>query len=325
MTRRAAACALATAAVGLGVAAPAGADYQVAGSFGGTGSGPGEFGPPRASFRTFRLLTSPGGIAFAGNTVLVADPLNARIQRFTTSGRFLGAFGHKGVRPGEFLSPQGLVVHAGKVFVAMNGNDRVDVFSLRGRWQRMFQVHSNVRRTHSMSRGGGRGQLHNPYQLVRAPNGRFYVADLTNGRVNIYTGRGFSRGQLGTFGAGPGQFLAPYGVTADGAGNMYVADRDLNRISKFSAGGQLLAEWGETGTQAGELLSPQGLAVDRAGNLYVADTNNARIQKFAPDGTFIASFGQGVLRQPLYVAVDSSCTVFVSDYRRVVKFADGGC
>ena len=325
MTRRAAVCALAAAAVALGVAAPAGAEYHVAGSFGGTGSGPGEFGPPRADFRTFRLLTSPGGIAFAGNTVLVADPLNARIQRFTTSGRFLGAFGRKGVRPGEFLSPQGLVVHAGKVFVAMNGNDRIDVFSLRGRWKRMFQVHSNVRRTFAMSRGGARGQLHNPYQLVRAPNGRFYVADLTNGRVNVYTGRGFSRGQLGTFGPGSGQFLAPYGVTADGAGNLYVADRDLNRISKFSAGGQLLAEWGETGTQAGEFLSPQGVAVDRAGNLYVADTNNARIQKFGPDGTFIASFGQGVLKQPLYVAVDKTCTVFVSDYRRVVKFADGGC
>jgi DNA-binding beta-propeller fold protein YncE len=325
MRYRAALVALAVTGALLGVAGPASADYHVTGAFGGAGTGRGEFGPPRADFRTFRLLTSPGGIAFAGNTVLVADPLNARIQRFTTSGRFLGAFGHKGVRPGEFLSPQGLVVHAGKVFVAMNGNDRVDVFSLRGRWQRMFQVHSNVRKTFAMSRGGGRGQLHNPYQIVRAPNGRFYVADLTNGRVNIYTGRGFSRGQLGVFGPGSGQFLAPYGVTADGAGNVYVADRDLNRISKFSSGGQLLAEWGETGTQGGEFLSPQGLAVDRAGNLYVADTNNARVQKFAPDGTFLASFGQGVLKQPLYVAVDKSCTVWVSDYRRVVKFADGGC
>ena len=55
-------------------AAPAGAAYHVTGSFGGTGSGPGKFGPPRADYRTFRLLTSPGGIAFDGNSVLVADP-----------------------------------------------------------------------------------------------------------------------------------------------------------------------------------------------------------------------------------------------------------
>ncbi len=148
-------------------AAPAGAAYRVVDSFGGVGSGPGKFGPPRADFKTFRLLTSPGGIAFSGNTVYVSDPLNARIQKFTKSGRFLGAFGRKGVRPGEFLSPQGLVVHGGKVYVAMNGNDRVDVFSTRGRWQRMFQVHSNVRKTFAMARGADRGQLHNPYQLAR--------------------------------------------------------------------------------------------------------------------------------------------------------------
>jgi tripartite motif-containing protein 71 len=326
MGRRAVIATLAALAFALAVAAPAGADYRVVDSFGGAGSGPGKFGPPRAAYRTFRLLTSPGGIAFAGHTVLVADPLNARVQRFTTSGRFLGAFGRKGVRPGEFLSPQGLVVHAGKVFVAMNGNDRVDVFSLRGHWNRMFQVHANVRRTFAMSRGAGRGQLHNPYQMTRAPNGRFYVADLTNARVNVYTGRGFSRGQLGSFGTGPGQFLAPYGVVADRAGNVYVSDRDLNRVAKFSSGGRLLGAWGETGTASGEFLSPQGLAVDRAGNVYVADTNNARVQKFGPDGTFITSFGQGTLRQPLYLAVDSSCSVYVSDYRRVVKFADGaGC
>jgi DNA-binding beta-propeller fold protein YncE len=321
--RRLATCALAVAAALVAVA-PAHAAYHVVGSFGGSGTGPGEFGPPRADFRTFRLLTSPGGIAFSGKTVYVADPLNARVQRFTKSGRFLGAFGREGVNPGQFLSPQGLVVRGANIFVAMNGNDRVDVFSKRGRWKRMFQVHSNVRKTFAMSRGGERGQLHNPYQIARGRNGRFYVADLTNGRINIYTGRGFSRGQLGDFGTQPGQFLSPYGVTVDGAGNVWASDRDLNRVSKFAPDGRFLGAFGETGSAPGEFLSPEGLAVDRAGNVYVADTNNARVQKLAPDGTVLATFGQGTLKQPLYVAVDSSCTVYVSDYRRVFRFADGG-
>lgn len=317
---------LALAALALAAPGSAGAAYQQVGAFGGTGSGPGGFGPPRADYRSFRLLTSPGGIAFAGSTVLVADPLNARIQRFTPAGRYLGAFGRKGVRVGQFLSPQGLAVHAGRVYVAMNGNDRVDVFSLRGRWQRMFMVFTNVRETFAMSRGAGRGQLHNPYGIVRAPSGHFYVADLNNSRVNRYDARGRSRGQIGSFGKGPGQFLAPYGVAVDAAGNVYASDRDLNRVQKFAPNGQLLAAWGETGAAPGEFLSPQGLAVDRSGNLYVADTNNQRIQKLAPDGRVLATFGEGILKQPLYVAVDASCTVYVSDYRRVVKFADpAGC
>ena len=308
----------------LAVAPAAQAAYTVANVFGRPGSGPGEFGPPRADFRTFRLLTSPGGIAFAGKDVLISDPLNARIQRFSASGRFLGAFGRKGVRPGEFLSPQGLVVHGGKVFVAMNGNDRIDVFSLRGRWQRMFHVRSNVMRTHAMARGAGRGQLHNPYGIVRTPDGRFNVADLLNSRVQRFSGRGVSRGQIGRFGRGPGEFLAPYGVAADGTGNLWVSDRDLNRVQKFAPDGRLLLAVGETGNGPGDFLSPQGLATDRLGNLYVADTANARVVKLAPDGTYLEMVGQGVLRQPVQLAVAPDCSVYVSDYRRVVKFA-GSC
>jgi len=300
------------------------AAYTVAKTFGGTGGGPGEFGPPRADYRTFRLLTSPGGIAFAGNDVLVSDPLNARIQRFSADGRFLGAFGRKGVRPGEFLSPQGLVVHGGKVFVAMNGNDRVDVFSLRGRWLRMFHVRSNVRKTHAMARGAGRGQLHNPYGIWRTPDGRFHVADLLNARVQRFDGRGVSRGQVGRFGKGPGEFLAPYGVAGDSAGNLWASDRDLNKVQKFAPDGRLLLSVGEAGNGPGDFLSPQGLATDRLGNLYVADTHNLRVVKLAPDGRYIESIGEGVLRQPVALAVAPDCSVWVSDYRRVVKFA-GDC
>ena len=98
-------------------------------------------------------------------------------------------------------------------------------------------------------------------------------------------------------------------------------------IFKFSASGQLLATFGETGSgQAAEFRSPGGLALDRSGNIYVADLANLRVVKLAPDGTFIESIGEGVLKDPNYVAVASDCTLYVSDYRRVVRFAPrGGC
>src|SRR4051794_18417647 len=96
---------LAALLLALVLAAPAGAEYRVVGELGHAGGGPGGFGAPRADYRTFRLLTSPGAVAFAGNSVLVADPLNQRTQRFSASGRYLGAFGSGGVRPGQFLSP----------------------------------------------------------------------------------------------------------------------------------------------------------------------------------------------------------------------------
>ena len=310
-------------------AAPAAeAAFVRLGSFGGPGRGRGEFGPPRASFGAFLLGTSPAGIAFAGSVILVADPLNHRVHGFTRTGRSLGAFGRRGIAPGgaNMLAPHGLVAHRGSVFVAMNGNDRVDIFR-RGRWRGMFYVRSNIRRVFGFSRGAGFGQLHNPYGIARSPRtGLFYVADLLNSRVNRYNARGYPRGRIGSFGTGAGQFLAPFGVAVDGGGNVWVSDRELNRLQKFDAQGRLLLGLGETGAGPGEFRSPAGLAVDRSGNLYVADTVNRRIQRFAPDGRFLESFGGGLLLQPTYVAVDSTCRAYVADYRRVVVFrAESGC
>jgi tripartite motif-containing protein 71 len=309
-------------------AGPALADYRYEGSFGHPGGGAGGFGPPRADYRLYRLKSSPGAVTFDGQgNVWVADSLGARVERFSPSGRFLGALGRRGIEPGLWLDPEGVLVYGSRLYVAMNGNDRVDVFTLRGRWTSMFFVHSNVRKTFAMTRGAGFGQLHNPYQLARAPSGAFYVADLNNARVERYDSHGHARGQIGSFGTGPGQFLSPYGVAVDGAGNVYVSDRDLNKVSKFSPSGQLLTEWGETGVGPGDFRSPGGLAVDRSGNVYVADLANLRIQKFAPDGTFLDSIGAGILLNPNYVAVARDCTVYVSDYRRVARFApsSGSC
>lgn len=315
-------------AVLLLAAPPADAAFVHVDSFGRPGAGRGGFGPRRAGFAGFRLGTSPAGIAIDGRTVLVADPLDHRIQRFTASGRSLGAFGHRGIEPGgaNMLSPQGIVAHRGSVFVAMNGNDRVDVFR-HGRWRQMFYVRFNVRRVFGFTRGAGAGQLHNPYGIARSPKtGLFYVADLNNSRVNRYNARGAPRGHIGSFGMGPGQFLAPFGVAVDGAGDVWVSDRERNRIQKFDAQGRLLLTLGETGTGPGEFLGPAGLAVDRLGDVYVADVKNRRVQRFAPDGRFLESFGHGALQQPTYVAVDGRCRAYVADYRRVVVFrAESGC
>jgi DNA-binding beta-propeller fold protein YncE len=323
-----------TRAVGLALAlvfaavAPAHAAFVRADSFGHAGKGRGGFGSPRSSYGSFRLGSSPAGLAFSGSTVLVANPLDHRILRFTKRGRALGSFGHKGIRPGgtNMLAPQGITVHRGRVFVAMNGNDRVDVFR-RGRWRSMFYVRFNVRRVFGFTRGAGAGQLHNPYGIARSPrNGLFYVADLNNSRINRYNARGAPRGQLGSFGIGPGQFLAPFGVAVDRAGDVWVSDRERNQIQKLDGKGRPLLTVGETGSGPAEFLNPAGVAVDPGGNVYVADTRNRRVQRFAPDGRYLESFGRGVLKQPTYVAVDSRCRAYVSDYRRVVVFrAEAGC
>lgn len=144
--------------------------------------------------------------------------------------------------------------------------------------------------------------------------------------MNVYGPTGASRGQIGGFGQAPGRFVAPFGVAVGPDGSVYVSDRELNRIQRFSRTGRLLQVIGSTGSGPGQFLSPWGLATDRRGNLYVADLNNYRVQRLTGSGQFLDSFGQGILQSPTYVAVDAACHVYVSDYRRVVKFSSSaGC
>ncbi len=80
--------------------------------------------------------------------------------------------------------------------------------------------------------------------------------------------------------------------------------------------------------------------MDGAGNLYIADADNHRVRKVAPDGTISTVAGTGAagfsgdggpaasarLNLPVAVAVDSTGTLYLSDYRnhRVRKVAPDG-
>ncbi|MFL5820990.1 MAG: NHL repeat-containing protein [Solirubrobacteraceae bacterium] len=309
------------------------ANFTYERAFGQVGGGPYGFGFPLRGANLFRTYKSPTGLSVdpAGN-LWVADALNSRIARFSPSGVYLGrlrARGH-GIRPtranvlpGAVFRPEGLVWSVGHLFVAMNGNDRIEEFARSGALLRIFAVRRPYRMFFGLSRGSARGQVQNPFGIARRA-GITYVADLNNSRVNVYGPTGASRGQIGGFGQGPGRFIAPFGVAIGPDGSVYVSDRELNRIQRFSRSGRLIQIIGSTGSGPGQFLSPWGLATDPRGNLYVADLNNYRIQRLTGSGQFLEAFGQGLLQSPTYVAADRACHVYVSDYRRVVKFTSGG-
>ena len=70
---------------------------QVA-QFGGTG-------------RTLGKLSAPAQIALdAGGNLWVADRGNNRVQKFGPNGERLGWFGERGIGPGQFINPTGVVV-----------------------------------------------------------------------------------------------------------------------------------------------------------------------------------------------------------------------
>jgi sugar lactone lactonase YvrE len=142
--------------------------------------------------------------------------------------------------------------------------------------------------------------------------------------------------------AGAGQI----GMVADQNGNLYVADPAENRVLRITPNGDKVTVAGN-GTQgfggdegpatAAMMNQPSGLALDSAGNLYIADSENNRLRMVSTDGVIHTVAGTGNratgpdgqpatstdLNAVTSVAVDSSDTVYLSEFNRVRKISAG--
>ncbi len=122
--------------------------------------------------------------------------------------------------------------------------------------------------------------LHFPTHLFAAGDGKVYVTDAMNFRVQVYSGDGRLLGSFGKAGDGRGRFSRPRGVAADNLGRIYVADALFDNIQIFDAQYRLLLALGHPGQGPGEFWLPAGLHIDAKNRIYVADTYNKRIQIF---------------------------------------------
>jgi DNA-binding beta-propeller fold protein YncE len=175
------------------------------------------------------------------------------------------------------------------------------------------------------------------------PDGKIYVADSGNNRVQVFNADGSFLRQWGSAcrldkgegcqGKGEGQFNEPWGIAVDRAGNVYVSDTWNHRIQKFDNQGKFVAMWGIFESTGGELdkpnafYGPRYLAVGQDGNLYAMDTGNKRIQVFSPDGAPVARYGgggvvDGRFDEPVGLAQDAAGNWYVADTwnHRMQKF-----
>lgn len=130
-------------------------------SWGGHGTGPGEFSRPRG------LAISPQ------LEIYVADANNHRIQVFTLEGNYLRTIGTHGSGPGELQYPYDVALGAkGDVYVAEWGQHRIQKFASSGK---------------SLGTWGHAGRepgcLFQPWGIVATKNGKVFVLDSENHRV----------------------------------------------------------------------------------------------------------------------------------------------
>ena len=218
--------------------------------------------------RTGRL-SKPIGVAVDGSgRVFVADATLKRVFAYGNDGEVALSIG----RDGELENPSGIAVdrEGERVYVADAVKHQVMAYStLDGSLIRAIG-----------KRGGEPGEFNFPTNLTVDHQGRLYVADTMNFRIQTFDRDGRPVAAFGELGDGLGQLNRPKGVAVDSEGHVYVVDASFNNFQIFDQQGQLLLFVGQGGPQPGEFSLPAGIFIDEHDRIYVADQGNARIQIF---------------------------------------------
>ena len=222
-------------------------------------------------FRQGQFYTLQGVAVDGEGNILVADCGNHRIQKFTAKGQFLSAVGTRGEGPLQFSYPRGIAFNAAnnKVYVAENGNERVQVLNSDFSFYHMFR-----------KSGSGKGQFHSLCGIACDTAGNVYLADTGNHRIQVFTAEGQFCRAFGKHGVGRGELNVPWGVAVDTNDIVYVSELWTHRVSVFTSKGDFITSFGKEGVQPGELKYPYGVAVDNSGMVYVCDNENNRVQIF---------------------------------------------
>lgn len=159
----------------------------------------------------------PADVAFGPNgEIFVADGYgNSRVVKFTADGKFIKAWGTPGNGPGEFNLPHTVVVDStNRVIVGDRENDRIQVFDLDGKLQKIWNGFA-------------------PFGLALAENDHLFVADGRAHTVLHLDRQGKVMQSWGAQGTAPGQFDLPHMLATDDAGNLYVAEITGQRVQKL--------------------------------------------------------------------------------------------
>lgn len=261
-------------------------------------------------------LNQPVGVVLdAPGDLYIADSLNNRIRKVSTSGIITtvagnGTPGYSGdggpATSTELYNPSGIAIDAsGNLYIADASNLRIRKVAASGI---ITTVAGNG--TSGYTGDGGlatNAQFKSVDAVAVDTLGNLYIADTNNHCVRKVAPNGIVSTVAGGGSIYPDDGLpatsvalnSPNGVAVDASNNLYIADRLSNRIYKVTTNGIITTVAGN-GTQgnsgdggpatSAQLLLPRNVAVSAFGNLYIADTSNNRIREVLGDNIFKNGF-----------------------------------
>lgn len=223
-------------------------------------------------------LTKPLGIDLDASGVLyVADATSKHIVVFDQNGKYLRKIG--GPKFFDRLSSVTVDPAGDRLFVVDIGGVKSEQHRVR-----VFDAHTGEHLMDIGKRGSGPGEFNLPRDVAVGKDGRLYVVDGGNFRVQIFDPQGKYLQSFGSVGKQLGNFARPKEIAADKDGNIYVADAAFGNFQIFNADGELLMFIGDRGEQdaPARYMLPSGIAVDEDGRIYFVDQWFRRLDVFRP-------------------------------------------
>lgn len=213
-------------------------------------------------------MTSPHGLKIEGDVAYIADYNDHTVCKYTLNGILLRTWGTKGKtgKEGEpFNRPTDVDIASNGTIYISDGyvNARVHKYSPEGELMLSWG-----------ERGTGPGQFDISHDVCVAEDGRVFIADRQNHRIQIFTPDGEYITEWGGF-------KQPCSITIDKDGYVYVTELQ-QRFSIMDKDGELVARWGgEKTLDPGLFMNPHCASIDSHGDLYIGETlEGSRIQKF---------------------------------------------
>ena len=153
-------------------------------------------------------------------------------------------------------------------------------------------------------------------QIAVGPDGKVYVSDSGNARVQVFTPQGRFVRQFGTYGSGKAQFLRPFDLVVDQAGNVYVEDDQAQTMSKFSPAGKVIWTIGGASGDPDLVGFHKFSAFDAHGRLVIVNDALNRVLYVDASGHKVDAFSPSTAGSPTgnvcSATVDAAGNTYVS-------------
>jgi DNA-binding beta-propeller fold protein YncE len=223
-------------------------------------------------------VTDPHGLKIVDDVVYTTDRSDSVAKSFSLDGKPLLTLGQRGVHSdtgnvtnwlaeraaGPFNHPTEMIAHPNGDIYVTDGyrNARVHRFTRDGRLVKSWGTP-----------GHGPGQFHLPHSIAFDPDGKLYVADRANKRIQIFSPDGDFLGQWTGMGG-------PNDITRGKDGNFYIAEQEDGgkpaQVCVRDPNGAVLVRF--------DSRHDHGVGVDSKGDIYAGLTTERSVDKFVRQG-----------------------------------------